>query len=111
MINPATRLIDVLVRVKLPAKTNFPLGLTVKGIITLSRTQSLGVPRSAVLSDAKGSWIFLVRGDRAHKVTVQTGIQQVGMIAISGPVEAGDEVVVLGNHELKDGMAVRKGNP
>ena len=64
-----------------------------------------------MLSDSKGSWIFLVREGKAHKVTVKTGIQQAGMIAISGPVKAGDEVVVLGNYELKDGMAVRKVNP
>jgi RND family efflux transporter MFP subunit len=111
MINPATRLIDVLVRVKLPAKTNLPLGLTMKGIITLNRTKSLGVPRSAVLSDRNGSWIFLVRDNRAHKVWVKTSLHEAGMVAISGPVKAGDRVVVLGNYELEDGMAVRKGNP
>jgi membrane fusion protein (multidrug efflux system) len=110
-INPATRLIDVLVRVKLPAKTNLPLGLTMKGIITLFRTKSLGVPRSAVMSDGGGSWIVLVRDGRAHKTLVKTGIKEGGIVAISGPVKAGDQVVVVGNYELKDGMAVRKGTP
>jgi RND family efflux transporter MFP subunit len=111
MINPATRLIDALVRVKLPAETNFPLGLTMKGIITLSRTESLGVPRSAVLSDRQESWVFLVRAGRAHKVTVKTGIEEGGIVAIRGAVNPGDQVVVIGNYELKDGMAVRKGTP
>ena len=111
MINPATRLIDVLVRVKLPATADFPLGMTMKGIITLSEGESLGVPRSAVLSNRHGSWIFLVQGGRAHKVPVKTGLQEAGRVAISGPLKAGDQVVVLGNYELRDGMAVRKGTP
>ena len=111
MINPATRLIDVLVRVKLPANAEFPLGLTMKGVIALSGKDSLGVPRIAVLSDRHSSWIFVVRNDKAHKVPVKTGWQESGMIAISGAVNPGDQVVVSGNYELKDGMAVRKGTP
>jgi RND family efflux transporter MFP subunit len=111
MINPATRLIDVLVRVELPANADFPLGLTVKGVITVSTTESLSVPRSSVLSDKHGSWIFLVRENRAHKVPVKTGWQEAGMTAVSGPIQAGDQVVVLGNYELEDDMAVRKRTP
>lgn len=111
MINPATRLIDVLVRVELPANTDFPLGLTMKGIITISHGESLGAPRNAVISDRHGSWIFLVRDGRAHKAAVKTGIQEAGIVAISGAVNPGDQVVVSGNYELKDGMAVRKGTP
>ena len=111
MINPATRLIDVLVRVKLPANAEFPLGLTMKGVITLSRIETLGVPRSAVMRDGHGSWVFIVSENRAHKVPVKTGRQEAGMIAISGPLKAGDQVVVLGNYELSDGMAVRKETP
>jgi membrane fusion protein (multidrug efflux system) len=111
MINPATRLIDVLVRVKLPANADFPLGSTMKGVITLSKTESLGVPRSAVLSDRHGSWIFVAHGGRAHKVPVETGLQEAGMVAITGAVNPGDRVVVSGAYELKDGMAVRKGTP
>jgi len=109
MINPTTRLIDVLVRVELNA--DFPLGLTMKGVITLSTTKSLSVPRRAVLSDPHGSWIFLVRENRAYKVPVKAGWQEAGMTAVSGPVKAGDHVVVLGNYELEDGMAVRERTP
>jgi membrane fusion protein, multidrug efflux system len=108
MINPATRLIDVLVQVKLPENTAFPLGLRMKGTITVFRTESLAVPRSAVMSDHHGSWIYLVHENRAQKVHVKTGRQEAGMIAVSGSIKAEDEVVVLGNYELEDGMAVRK---
>jgi membrane fusion protein, multidrug efflux system len=111
MINPATRLIDVLVRMKLPANAEFPLGLTMKGVITLSRIETLGVLRSAVMRNGHGSWVFIVRGNRAHKVPVKTGRQEGRMIAVSGSLKAGDQVVVLGSYELSDGMAVRKETP
>jgi len=111
MINPTTRLVDVLVRVQLPAKTSFPLGLTMKGLITLSRTESLGVPRTAIMSGKDGTWIFVARGGRAYKVPVKTGLQEADWVAISGPISQGDEAVVLGNYELEDGMLIRKGIP
>ena len=108
MINPATRLVDVLVNLNLPADNELPLGLTMKGMIILSVTQSLGVPRSAVLSDQGVSFIFVVREGKAHKVPVETGDQDAGFIPINGKVKVGDEVVVLGNYELEDGMAINK---
>ncbi|MGB9616501.1 MAG: efflux RND transporter periplasmic adaptor subunit [Desulfomonilaceae bacterium] len=108
MINPTTRQIDVLVPLKPPTGTHLPLGLAMKAVVKLSQTKSLGVPRDAVMSDQHHSWIFIVRGNRAYKVLVKTGKEDAGVIPISGPVSAGDEVVVVGNYQLKDGMAVRK---
>jgi multidrug efflux pump subunit AcrA (membrane-fusion protein) len=52
--------------------------------------------------------LFVVRNNRAVKVTVQTGSDTGSLVEIlSGAVQAGDAVVTLGNYELADGMAVQ----
>ena len=44
-----------------------------------------------------------------RRVAVTQGAESQGLIAISGPVDSRLPVVVLGNYELQDGMAVREG--
>ncbi|MGP8281559.1 MAG: efflux RND transporter periplasmic adaptor subunit [Desulfomonilaceae bacterium] len=109
MINPSTRLVEVLVSLKLPSSSDLPLGLTMKGVIILSSFSSLSVPRDAVLKDHGVSFIFVVSEGRAHRVVVDVKGWQEGFVAIGGSVAEGEEVVTLGNYELKDGMTVRKG--
>jgi membrane fusion protein, multidrug efflux system len=111
MINPATRLVDVLVRVP-PTVADPPmLDSYVRGLIILREQRTLAVPRSAVLTDAHGPYVFVVRGGKAHRVDVQTGLRQDGEIGVQGALGAGEPVVSAGNYELEDGMAVRDGTP
>lgn len=104
MINPQTQFVDVLVEVHgdglLP-------GTRARAEIELERKSAWVVPRSAVLRDAHGAYIFQVRGGRAHRVNVQTGLERNGLIAVQGAFSSNDPVVSLGNYELRDGMTVR----
>jgi len=106
-INPQTQMVDV--QVELP-QGGFISGTRVRGDIQLAKQESWVVPRSAVLNDEDGSdYLFQVGGGFAHRVAVQKGAEQDGMVAVQGKFDAKAPVVSVGNYELEDGMAVRGG--
>jgi len=108
IIDPQTRLVDVLARLGPAGDGDAPMiGAIMRGQIVLAREHVLAVPRDAVLSDAEGAYVFVVRDGKAHRVQVRTGIESSKDVAISGEVKPGEPVVIQGNYELKDGMAVR----
>lgn len=107
LINPQTRLVDVVV--KLQGKQTEPLvpGMHVIGSIATRQIHGVIVPARCVLQDQQGSYLFVVRQHRAHRRAVQTGIERDGRIVITSGLRAGQTVVTQGNYELKDGMAIR----
>ena len=105
-VNPATRLVDVFVT--LPLSTQYLLGQYIRGSIRMASSSSLVVPRSAVLPEAGNQILFTVRGGRAVKHIVRVLLENDKEVYISATgLRTGDLAVVLGNYELKDGMAVR----
>lgn len=105
MINPQTQLVDVLVKVS--AGGLMP-GTRVRAEIEVGAETAWVVPRSAVLQDADGAYLFQVAQGKARRVKVQTGLERDGLIAVQGAFDAAQAVVSLGNYELRDGMAVRE---
>lgn len=72
------------------------------------RTQ-LAAPYDAVILRANGAAVFTVDDEQvAHRVAVTTGVREGGYIAIEGPLEAGQQVVVSGAETLSDGRSVRE---
>lgn len=108
LVDPATGLVDVLAPVPGGSAATLIPGTDVSAAITLEMKRSLAVPRSAVLRDARGAYVFVVANGRAHRVAVQTGPDDSHWIAVRGALHTGDRVVVTGNYELSDGMAVRE---
>ena len=108
MIDPGTQLVEVLAEIPEQQVDQLVLGSRIRGRIQLASRTSLVVPRSAVLKEGGESYIYTVAGGKAHRVKVQTGLEQDGMVAVAGSMQAGDKVVVTGNYELSDGMAVRE---
>ncbi|TAN31266.1 efflux RND transporter periplasmic adaptor subunit [bacterium] len=104
MVNPQTQFVDVLVQ--LPDAALIP-GTRVHAEIQLDQQTGWTVPRSAVLSDAQGSYIFQVHDGKAHRVNVKAGLEHGGQVLVQGGFASGEPVVSLGNYELRDGMAVR----
>jgi len=111
MIDPATRLVEVLAPILPRQAERLILGSRVQADIRLLRRTAAGVPRSAVLQDDKGPYVFTVESGRAHRVAVKTGIEQGNWLEIRRGLQSGTEVVVRGNYELEDGMAVREAVP
>ena len=105
-VNPATKLIDAWIDVKLP--TSLVPGSVVSVAIILSRHSGWVVPRNAVLQDDEGSYIFQVQDDHAKRVAVKSGIETEQLTEILGDFDASLKVVTLGNYELQNGMAVRE---
>lgn len=109
VINPNTHLVDAIAPVSGTATRGLLPGMWMRGYITLTSQMALTVPRSAVLHDAQGAYLFVVSKNLvAHRMEVNTGLVQGDWIAVSGKqLSAGEEVVTVGNYELEDGMPVR----
>jgi RND family efflux transporter MFP subunit len=107
VVNPQTRLVDVLVRFE-PSGDDPPMiGAVLRGTIVLDQQHVLAVPRSAVLGDQDGPYVFVVQDGKARRIAVKIGLDDGKYVAVAGAVKAGDVVVTQGNYELEDGMAVR----
>ncbi len=108
MINPATHLVEVLIPIPENQIDHLVLGSRVLGYIHLPEHQALMVPRSAVLRNDTGAFVYIVKESKAYKIKVRTGMENKNEIEISGAIKAGDRVVTLGNYELGDGMNIRE---
>jgi membrane fusion protein (multidrug efflux system) len=109
-VNPQTRLIDMFVTV--PPDAPLILDGYVRGEIAVDKKDALVVPRGAVLPGTDGSILFTVRDGHAVEHKVTTGIETDDKTeVIGGKLQAGDEVVTVGNYQLEDGMAVTVGQP
>lgn len=95
---------------------NVPLGQTAfipgtrvsADIATNSGTHWI-VPRNAVLKDEHGDYVFQIApGNKAHRVNVVTKVEDAGRYGIDGMLDESLPLVVSGNYELKDGMAVQQ---
>jgi len=107
VVDPGTRLVDVVVGLSGKGARPFLPGMNVRGRLTVTTRDALAVPRSAVLHDARGYYLFVVRRGMAHRVDVEPGLESGGLMGVRGDLKAGETVVVQGNYELSDGMKVR----
>ncbi len=105
VVDPKTRL--GLVRIDVPTDSDLRPGMFLRGRIAIGSVEGLVVPEPAVVYQSAKPVIFVV--DDQSKVSirrVETGERQNGMIAISGQVNQGEKVVLIGAGYLKDGDKV-----
>jgi membrane fusion protein (multidrug efflux system) len=104
--DPTTRLVQVFIDI--PSSSKFLLGEYIAGKITVASAQGLIVPRSAILPKEENYVLFTVNNNRAKEHMVRLGLQNSKDVEVlAGDLRSGDSVVILGNYELKDGMAVK----
>jgi membrane fusion protein (multidrug efflux system) len=65
------------------------------------------VPKDAVLEDADGSFVFVVREDRAERRDIELGPAVESAWSVRSGLSADDLVVVTGNEDLAPGGAVQ----
>jgi RND family efflux transporter MFP subunit len=111
MIDPRTQLVDVLVTLHPTADDPLLPGARVRGDITVASVTGWAVPRQAVLADDRGEYVFQVSGAHAVRVPVVTQAKSGARVAVNGNLDPSLPLVVLGNYELKNGMAVRESGP
>lgn len=106
-IDPKTRLVDVFVA--LPPASGFLVGQFVRGRVSAYRSRGFVVPHSAVLPQDGRRVLYTVSAGHAVAHDVRIELRDHRFYEISGPgLRAGEPVVVLGNYELRPGMAVRQ---
>jgi RND family efflux transporter MFP subunit len=105
-LDAATGTVEV--RVPVLSGASLLLGEHVRAIIELDHKNTLAVPRSAVLPEGDKSILYTVKDGHAVRHEVTPGVSTGGLIEVSGEnLREGDSIVVLGNYELEDGMAVQ----
>lgn len=68
-----------------------------------TKENSLAVPQRAILEN---SYVLMVKGNKAVKKTVTTGLKNTDLIEITSGLNEGDLVIVEGNFGLADGSPV-----
>ena len=112
--NDNTRSFPLLIDIPNPDRALAP-GMSARVWVQLGDgvAEVLTIPRDAVVARADGSRVvWRIREDdgvpKAYAVTVETGRAQGDRLELmSGDVEAGDRVVLLGNENLRPGQQVR----
>ena len=106
-LDPSTR--SLLVEIDLPNPdhalrpgTFAELAIALKEI-----PNALVVPPQAVNSGTKGKTLFVVEQGKAKSIPVQTGMTDGTWIEITGGLQGGEEVVVVGKRQLLDQTPVR----
>jgi HlyD family secretion protein len=106
VIDPQTRLGTV--RVSLSPDPNLRPGAFARADVTISRAERVVLPQTAVLSDDKGSFVFIVNAqNKVERRSVRvSGIVQNG-VTIADGVGAKDQVVATAGAFLQQGELVK----
>jgi RND family efflux transporter MFP subunit len=105
-VDPQTRLAAVVVQPE--STTNLVPGSAVRARIVLgTHEKALTVPRAAVLYTNEQPYLFISDEKKAHRRPVKVGLTDDTQVEILSGLKQGELVVVGGNYELEDGMAVQ----
>jgi RND family efflux transporter MFP subunit len=104
--NPESRAVRVELLAANPEHRLVP-GMFVRAEIELeSRSQVVCVPRDALVYRESGLALFVVRDSTVALVPVTVGIESGATVEIATGLEAGERVVVLGQHNLQTGTLI-----
>lgn len=114
-VDPVTRTIRVEVLMQNEMSVNghpswqLRPGMYATAEIALSvRQDTLTIPASSVVRVLDRQVVFVVEGDTARTVEVQTGIRNGDQVEIISGLKAGDEYVTMGQNKLTDGVALER---
>jgi HlyD family secretion protein len=79
-------------------------------IVTASKAGALGLPREAVIGDDARRFVYLIRDGVLKRQDVQTGILSATRAEIVQGLQSGDEVALVSDVPLQEGMRVRVSN-
>lgn len=68
---------------------------------------AVAIPTDAILTSGETQYVFVVEDGAAHQVEVTTGLNSSGVTEITSGLEAGAQLVTVGQQYLTDGDAVR----
>jgi membrane fusion protein, multidrug efflux system len=95
------------VRVPLPKGGDWYPGEHIEAHFEVERRIAMVVPSGAILPEGGADVVYTIKGGKAVRHVVQSGIHSGNVVEIShSDIVPGDAVVVQGNYELSDGMDV-----
>lgn len=108
MINPQTRLADILVRLSGDQTQNFLPGMAVSADVSARMfPHALIIPRQAIMyTEGNVAYVMTVLDGKVKRISVQIVLEKGDEVLIKGEVKPGDQVVTVGVAELTDGDAV-----
>ena len=93
---------------ELPSTSKFLLGEYVLGKLPIASAEGFIVPRSAVLPEEDHYVLFTVKDGHAREHIVRVDLESEKDVEVfANDLHTGEPAVILGNYELKDGMAVK----
>ena len=107
-MDPATRLVNATLRAE-NSDALIP-GMSLSILLTLRERAGVVVPRAAILEDAEGLHVFIIRDGTARRRPVELEFETDTDALVKSGVAAGDKVAVSGVAVLSDGVAVREPN-
>jgi len=76
-------------------------------VVLHQRDGTLVIPEEAVIPQREKTFVYRVLDHTARWTEVSLGMREGGLVEVVSGVGAGDGVVRVGHHKLKDGMAVQ----
>jgi RND family efflux transporter MFP subunit len=104
-VDPISRSFNVEVRLGNNKKLHPNMSAAMK-IANYESSEAIVVPVSVIQKTAEGDMLYVVEGNKAKAVYVQTGRTADGNVEILGGLKAGDRVITEGYEDLDNGEAV-----
>jgi RND family efflux transporter MFP subunit len=95
------------VRIFLGDDPRLRIGTFARGTVDTASARGLSIPSSAVVFDAEGAFVQVVRDGHVVRSNVKTGLISLGRVEVLQGLSAGDLVVAKAGTFLRDGDAVR----
>jgi RND family efflux transporter MFP subunit len=107
-VDPDSRTVEVVAYIENDSTCLLPGMYVTVRIPLVVHENAILIPGNAVIDVAGELFVFVAEGDTASKKIVTVGIREGDMVEITSGLEVTDEVVVVGNTFLDDGVRIRK---
>lgn len=105
-INSQTGMYDV--KLFAPEGLDCPIGIFAEVTFTLDRRENVvAIPTESILNNGEEQYVFILEGDNAKRVVVETGLVSADMTEITAGLSGGETLVTRGQSYLTDGSLVR----
>ena len=105
-VDPITRLVNATLRAENSDALIPGMSLSVR--IMLPEQSGVVVPRAAILEDAEGLHVFIIRDGVARRRPVELAFETDTEALVKAGIASGDKVAISGVAVLHDGVAVRE---
>jgi RND family efflux transporter MFP subunit len=107
MLDPQSRLVNAVIAIAPEVSRRLILGMSLKARIVLSTQRGIVIPKSALMTDEQGTFVYVVQKDHARRRDVSIGLETGTNVLIAKGLAPRDVVVAVGSAGLVDGMSVR----